>query len=188
VGPPPRRGSPLSLHRTARVAISVLTLVAGTARAVEVSYSALNLADTEPGHDRWRYEYRLDAFPFHAGYGFTVYFDPESYTALQTALPAPGSDWDAIVGAPDIGLGSDGYYDAEALFDDPSPNAVFRVSFEWLGTGTPGEQAFAVREPDPSFAVVLSGTTVVPEPAALVQHASAVLSIAALAFHRRPRC
>ena len=178
----------MPLHRPARVTIWLLALVAGPAHAVQVSYSVLNLADTQPGRDRWGYEYRLDEFPFEAGYGFTVYFDPELYTALQTALSAPGSDWDAILGRPDIDLGSDGFYDAEALFDDPSTTAVFRVSFEWLGTGTPGEQAFAVREPNPSFAVVQSGTTVVPESAALLQHASAVLSMAALAFHRRPRC
>jgi hypothetical protein len=177
----------LPLYRSAQVAIALLALVAGSARAVEVSYAAQNLSDTELGHDRWRYEYRLDAFPFDAGYGFTVYFDPELYTTLQTALPASGADWDAIVRQPDAGLGSDGFYDAEALFDDPSTAAVFRVSFEWLGTGTPGEQAFEVREPAPSFTVVQSGTTLVPEPAALVQHVSAVLSLAALALHGRPR-
>ncbi len=166
----------------------MLTLVAGNAYAVELSYAARNLADTEQGHDRWRYEYRLDEFPFDMGYGFTVYFDPELYAALETAPLAPGPDWDAIVGPPDINLGSDGFYDAEALVGDPSANVVFRIDFEWLGVGTPGEQAFAVREPDPSFAVVQSGTTVVPEPAVLVEHASAVLSMTALAFHRRPRC
>jgi hypothetical protein len=178
----------LPLYRSAHVAVSLLALAAGSARAVEVSYSVQDVVDTQLGHDRWRYEYRLDAFPFAAGYGFTVYFDPELYTALQTGLPAPGSDWDAIVRESDAGLGSDGFYDAEALFDDPSADAVFRVSFEWLGTGTPGEQAFEVREPDPSFAVEQSGTTVVPEPATLVQHASAVLSLAALARRGRPRC
>lgn len=178
----------MPLHRPARVAIWLLALVAGSARAVEVSYSVQNVADTQLGHDLWRSEYRLDAFPFDAGYGFTVYFDPELYTALQTALPAPGSDWDAIVRQPDAGLGSDGFYDAEALFDDPSADAVFRVSFEWLGTGTPSEQVFEVREPEPSFAVVQSGTTVTPEPATLVQHTSAVLSLAALALRGRPRC
>jgi len=188
VGSAPPRGSPLPSHRPARVAVWLLALVAGSAGAVEVSYSVLNLADTQPGHDRWLYEYQLGAFPFDAGYGFTVYFDPDLYTALQSALPAPGSDWDAILRQPDVDLGSDGFYDAEALFADPSADAVFRVSFEWLGTGTPGEQAFAVREPDPSFAVVQSGTTGVPEPTALVQHASAVLSLAALASNRRPRC
>lgn len=178
----------MPLHRPARVAIGLLALFAPSAHAVEVSYSTHNVADTSLGHDRWRYEYRLDEFPFDAGYGFTVYFDPELYTALQTALPAPGSDWDAIVLEPDAGLGSDGFYDAEGLFDDPSANAVFRVSFEWLGTGTPGDQPFEVREPEPSFAVVQSGTTDVPEPASLVRHASAVLSLAALAYHGRPRC
>ncbi len=178
----------MPLHRPARVALSLLALVAGSAQAVEVSYGVSDLIDTQLGHDRWRYEYRIDAFPFDAGYGFTVCFDPELYTDLQMSLPAPGSDWDAVVRQPDVGLGSDGFYDAEALFDDPSAGAAFRVSFEWQGAGTPGEQDFEVREPDPSFAVVQSGTTVVPEPAVLVQHASAVLSLTALAAHGRSRC
>ena len=176
------------LRRPARSAFCVLALVAGSARAVEISASPVNLVDTQPGHDRWRYDYQLDAFPFAAGYGFTVYFDPELYTALQTALPAPGSDWDAIIRQPDAGLGSDGFYDAEGLFDAPSADTVFRVSFEWLGAGTPGEQAFEVREPEPSFVVVQSGTTLVPEPAALAQHATAMLSLAALVCQARPRC
>lgn len=176
------------MPRLAPAALCLLALVAGSAHAVEISADAQNLADTQLGHDRWRYEYRLDEFPFDAGYGFTVYFDPALYTALQVAAPAPGSNWDALVRQPDAGLGSDGFYDAEALFDDPSANAVFRVSFEWLGAGTPGAQFFEVREPEPSFAVVASDTTVVPEPAALVRHASAVLSLAALAAHGRARC
>ncbi len=183
-----REGCHLPLPRLARAALYLLPLVAATARAVEISADAQNVADTQVGHDRWRYEYRLDEFPFDAGYGFTVYFDPELYTALQVSAPAPGADWDAIVRQPDAALGSDGFYDAEALFDDPSASAVFRVSFEWLGTGTPGEQSFEVREPEPSFAVVESGTTIVPEPAALLQHVSSVLSIAALAAHGRARC
>ena len=178
----------MPLLRTARSTICLLALVAGSADAVEISATAQNLADAQPGHDRWRYEYRLDAFPFDAGYGFTVYFDPALYTDLQVAAPAPGVDWDAIVRQPDTGLGSDGFYDAEARFDDSTTTAVFRVSFEWLGAGTPGAQPFEVREPAPSFAAVASGTTTVPEPAALVQHMSAVLSLAALALQGRSRC
>lgn len=178
----------MTLLRTARSSIGLLALFAGSASAVEISSSVQDLADVQPGHDRWRYEYRLDEFPFDAGYGFTVYFDPALYADLQVATPAPGADWDAIVRQPDTGLGSDGFYDAEARFDDSAPTAFFRVSFEWLGAGTPGAQPFEVREPEPSFAAVATGTTTVPEPAALVRHASAVLSLAALALHGRSRC
>jgi hypothetical protein len=172
------------LKSPARIALVLLALLgAGSAQAVEVSYTVQNLSG-----NRWLYAYRLDEFPYAAGYGFSVYFDPELYASLSTALPGPGSDWDPVVVQPDPGLSSDGLYDAEALFDDSTPDAVFRVSFDWLGGGTPGAQSFVVREPSPSFAAVEEGTTFAPEPALLAQHAGTLLSLAALAARGRSRC
>jgi hypothetical protein len=166
-----------------RAALGLLALSsAAPAHAVEVAASVQNL-----GGNRWQYAYRLDEFPYPAGYGFSIYFDPELHASLATEQPGPGSDWDAVVVQPDLGLGSDGLYDAEALYDDSTPDATFRVSFDWLGGGTPGAQPFEVREPGPSFEVVESGTTVVPEPAALAQHAGTLLSLAVLAARGRSR-
>jgi hypothetical protein len=53
------------------------------------------------------------------------------------------------------------------------------VSFVWLGPGAPGPQAFDVREPDPSFEVVESGTTVLPEPAGISLGMGALAALAA---------
>ena len=165
-------------------AVLLLLSSAGSAHAVEVTASREHL-----GGDRWLYSYELDAFPHTTGYGFTVYFDPEQYAALTpAAAPAPGSDWDAVVLQPDPGLGAEGYYDAQALFDDSTVDTVFRVSFDWFGIGLPGPQPFEVREPAPSFEVVESGMTIVPEPAALAQHAGTLLSLAAMAARGRSRC
>lgn len=167
-----------------RAALVVLALhSAGAAHAVEVTAGREHL-----GGNRWLYSYELDEFPYTTGYGFTVYFDPEQFAALATAAPGPGTDWNAVVLQPDVGLGAEGFYDAQALFDDPTVDAVFRVSFDWLGIGLPGPQPFEVREPAPSFDVVESGTTIVPEPAALAQHAGTVLSLAAMAARGRSRC
>jgi hypothetical protein len=172
------------LKSPARIAIVLLALAgAAPAHAVQVYYSAQHL-----GGNTWVYSYRLDEFPYATGYGFSVYFDPELYTALATALPGPGSDWDPVVLQPDPGLFSDGLYDAQAVYDDSTPSAVFRVSFDWLGGGSPGAQSFVVREPSPSFAVVEEGTTLAPEPAVLAQHAGTLLSLAALAARGRSRC
>lgn len=156
---------------------------AGAAHAVEVTASREHL-----GGNRWLYEYELDAFPYATGYGFTVYFDPEQFASLTVAAPAPHADWNAVVLQPDPGLGAEGYYDAQALFDDATVDTVFRVSFDWLGIGLPGPQPFEVREPEPSFDVVESGMTVVPEPAVLAQHAGTLLSLAAMAARGRSRC
>jgi hypothetical protein len=172
------------LHSSVRAAIVLLALFSvGPARAVNVHYEVQSLGGT-----RWLYTYQLDRFPYATGYGFSVFFDPDLYAAISTAAPAPGPDWNALVVQPDPGLGSEGFYDAEALFDDSTQFALFRVSFDWLGGGSPGDQPYEVREPSPSFGVVESGTTIAPEPALLAQHAVTALSIAALATRGRSRC
>lgn len=157
---------------------------AGAAHAVEVTATREHL-----GGSRWLYSYELDAFPYTTGYGFTVYFDPEQFAALTPAAPAPSTDWNVVVLQPDPGLGAEGYYDAQTLFDDSTVDTVFRVSFDWFGIGLPGPQPFEVREPAPSYDVVESGmTTFVPEPAVLAQHAGTLLSLAAMAARGRSRC
>jgi hypothetical protein len=159
--------------------LALLFATAAPARAVEITYRAVDVADTVVGEDRWLYQYWLDEFPFDAGYGFSVYFDPALYFDLAT--PAAPSAWDAIAIEPDANLGDDGLYDAEALVDLPSVNGTFAVSFVWLGAGTPGAQPFDVREPAPSFAPVPgeSGTTVLPEPATCTLGMGAIASLAA---------
>jgi len=150
------------------------------ADAVVVAFFPRNVADTVPGQDRWEYEYWLDSFPYDAGYGFTVYFDPNLYAELDATPPVPHVDWDAITVAPDPGLGEEGFYDAEALVDAASVDVIFTVSFRWLGAGTPGSQPFEVREPSPSFEVIESGNTVLPEPGASAVGAGAIAALAAL--------
>jgi hypothetical protein len=172
------------LPRTTIPLLISLLALAAPAGAIVVSYQATDVADAVPGEDRWVYRYWLDEFPFAAGYGFSVRFDPALYAALDASPATPSAQWDAIAIEPDANLGDDGLYDAEALADAPSVNATFTVSFVWLGEGTPGEQPFDVREPAPSFAVLPgeSGTTVLPEPA---QSALTAGALASLALRRR---
>lgn len=162
-----------------RMPIAVAALFACSAQAVEIASVASNLADPVPGQDRWLYRYQLDEFPYDAGYGFTVYFDPDLYADLQETPVSP-AQWNAITAEPDVNLGDDGLYDAQALLDAPTVAVSFTVSFRWLGAGTPGAQPFEVREPLPSFAVIESGTTVVPEPAALSLGAGAIAALAGM--------
>jgi hypothetical protein len=159
--------------------VALAALAAAPAGAVVVTYFPRDVADVVPGEDRWEYAFQVDGFAsYGAGYGFTVRFDPDHYAALDPDPTVP-PQWDAITAEPDPDLGDDGFYDAEALVDAPNAAAVFRVSFVWLGTGTPGAQPFDVREPSPSFEVVESGTTVLPEPAGLSLGASALAALAA---------
>jgi hypothetical protein len=134
--------------------------LAAPARAVRVAYRVAPI-----GAGMWVYEYGLDGFSYEAGYGFTVYFDPDLYADL-VAAPAPNADWDPLAVEPDPDLGEDGFLDAEALSDQPSVSDGFLVAFRWLGEGTPGAQPFEVREPAPSFGTVETGTTILPEPSA----------------------
>jgi hypothetical protein len=154
---------------------------AGTAGAVEISYRVQDLPDTLPGSDLWRIEYRLDDFPYEAGYGFTIWFDPALYEALQDPPPAAGPGWDALVAQPDPFL-DDGYYDVEASIDSPSVSSAFVLTFAWLGSGSPAEQPFEIREP--GLEVLEEGLTVpAPEPSPAAGPAGLV-GLAALAARR----
>lgn len=167
------------MQRWIRSLVPLVALAAAPAGAVVVTYFPRDLADAVPGEDRWEYAFQVDDFAaYGAGYGFTVRFDPDLYVALDPAPHSP-PQWDAITAEPDPNLGDDGFYDAETLVDAPNAAAVFRVSFVWLGTGAPGAQPFEVREPSPSFEVVESGTTVLPEPARLPLGATVLAALAA---------
>jgi hypothetical protein len=147
--------------------------------AFVVRFAATDLPEAPAAPDRWRYDYTLPAFPHGAGWGFTVYFDPLLYGAIETPLPPVGAGWTAVALQPDPGS-FDGFYDAEASSDAPSLATPFSVVFTWLGQGTPGAQPFELR--DPRYAPVESGFTV-PEPAAAAPAAFAAL--AGLAARRR---
>jgi hypothetical protein len=71
---------------------------------------------------------------------FTIYFDYGLYSNLT--IDNPKADWDGITVQPDLilGLPTSGYYDAVPLVSGIAPGVTeggFRVSFTWLGTGTP---------------------------------------------------
>lgn len=139
-----------------------LILNAAASHALTISYVAADLPDTIPGQDLWEITYSLDAFPFSAGYGFSVLFDPALYSGLEDPPPIVNDDWDVIVLQPDLLLPDPGRYDALSLAATPSIADPFRVSFVFLGIGMPGSQPFEVY--NPSFNTVQSGFTVVPEP------------------------
>jgi hypothetical protein len=135
--------------------------------AITIQYQALDLADTTPGQDLWQYNYQLSDATFAAGQGFSIFFDPTLYDALQNNPPVVNADWDVITLQPDPLLPDAGLYDALALNDGASLADRFTVDFTWLGAGTPGAQNYVMY--DNMFSTIESGTSIptvaVPEPA-----------------------
>lgn len=131
-----------------------------------IRYEARDLADVNVGEDLWEYSYFFSGFNFQAGQGFSLYFDPRFYSRLQNARPSLSVDWNMIAVQPDVVLQAPGFLDGLALVSQPSTGVPFQVTFVWLGQGAPGGQPFDIH--DASFATLISGASVVPEPGSLL--------------------
>ncbi|GEP42061.1 hypothetical protein BGE01nite_13520 [Brevifollis gellanilyticus] len=122
----------------------VLVFPAAVHAAASVHYAAVDLPDTTPGEDLWRLNYRVAGHSFVDGQGFNIQFDSELFKALQNPSGAAATDWDALLIQPDSGLGSPGFYDLQALKDNPALGSLFVVEVVWLGPGKPGPQTFTI--------------------------------------------
>ena len=131
-------------------------------------FAVVDLADTTPGQDLWEYTYQVSGLTLTAGQGFTIFFDLSLYTLLQNPPPFVNADFDLLTVQPDLNLNSNGFYDAQALRNNPSFADPFKLRFVWLGAAgaTPGAQPYTVYNTD--FSTQSQGqTTNVPEPSAL---------------------
>jgi len=130
------------------------------AGATSVSYDVQNL-----GGATWEYTYTVANDTLGADIEeLTVWFDLGLYDNLTPTVTP--SDWDPLAINPDPGIPDDGYYDVLALAAGIAPGdslGGFGVSFDYLGTGTPGSQLFEVVDPN-TFALLDDGTTVPATP------------------------
>ncbi len=150
--------------------------------AVTFRFEVVDLADTTPGQDLWEYSYQVTGLTLTAGQGFSIFFDLNLYTLLQNPPPFVNTDFDLLVAQPDLALHSNGFYDAQALVNNPSFADPFKLRFVWLGTRTPGSQPYTVYNAD--FSTQSQGqTTNIPEPSAL---ALLLAAQGAAIFNRRP--
>ena len=118
--------------------------------AVTFRFEVVDLADTTPGQDLWECSYQLSGLTLTAGQGFTIFFDVNFYKLLQSPPPFVNADFDLLTVQPDLALNSNGFYDAQALRNNPSFADPFKLRFVWLGTGgaTPGAQPYTVYNAD----------------------------------------
>ncbi len=144
------------------VGIGLFAMAPEMAQATTVTYSVLNSSDTT-----WQYDYTVTNDTLGSALReFTVFFDRTQYANL--VVNGSPVDWDSLVAQPDNNLPDDGYFDslntATGLAIGASQSG-FLVQFDFLGTGSPGSQAFNIVDPD-TFDVLDSGSTsAVPLPA-----------------------
>ena len=142
-----------------------------------MQFQAIDLTDTTPGQDLWRYQYVLNGFTFQTGQGFSVFFDSQLYTDLHNPQPSLSPIWNVIAVQPDVILHQPGYFDGQALVNSPSLTDIFQVDFVWLGQGSPGLQNFSIY--DVNFSTLSAGSTSVPEPQVLTFLSLGVLCLRA---------
>jgi hypothetical protein len=154
-------------NRFAAEAILVLfsaTLCLGT--STRISYTSIDV-----GSGRWQYTYDVTNIGLTENIEeFIIWFDYGLYDNLAIDTLSPFSDnWDEIVIQPEPAISDDGFYDALALgigIGQDQTISGFSVSFDWLGTGTPGLQFYEIVNPV-TFESIDSGFTV-PEPITLI--------------------
>jgi hypothetical protein len=148
-----------------------------------IYYRTIDLDNTNPAEDLWRYEYQIADATFQKDGGFDIYFPADNpYQPGDLVLTeAANLKWDVNAYQPEPALPKphDGFLDGMWLGDtplvlpvDPSLQWLFYIDFIWRGSGIPASQRYELY--DDSFAVTDSGqtqpfpTTSVPEPEALL--------------------
>ncbi len=157
-------------------AVSVVLLLLAANVFATISYQLEQFGGT-----RWGYNYQIhndQPVPIEA---LTIWFDNDLYSDLQIeSSPQVQADWDEdfLLGVPGLGDGYDIFSGTLGIglchFADG-----FSISFNWHGTGIPGDQSFEIVDPA-TFETTHRGRTI-PEPATL----SLMLGVAILLRGRK---
>jgi hypothetical protein len=155
------------------------------AGALTVTYQAVDLADTVPGTDRWRYDYALSG-SLGEFEGLNLLFDFDTFQALEViAAPDPAA-LSSYLEQPSPALSADGLYALSAARPIVAERFAFALAFDWRGAGPPGSQPYELFDAD--FNLTGSGLTVpVPEPGSASMLMLALTALALLLRQRRAR-
>jgi hypothetical protein len=138
-----------SLRGLAISSFGLLPLGAALAGPVTVEYELASLGT--PGRYEYRYTVTNVALASPVSW-FSVDFDPALYDESSLLITSTGlGDWsEQILGSIpilDVPAQYDAYKTTGTPLDIGDSEAGFTVQFTWLGTGTPGAQAFTVYDP-----------------------------------------
>lgn len=162
--------------------------VAGAAASACLAFHASGSAQTisydssHLGGTRWQYSFVLETGNLTSNVDeFTLYFERLEYRDL-TLVDAP-MGWDMLVVQSDAALPADGFVDGISPVVLSSMAAVgpFVVSFDYVGSNTPGSQRFELYDTS-TFTLVGSGFTVpspIPEPHSLLLFAAGLVAVGA---------
>lgn len=161
----------------------------GTAHAVTLSATAVDLADTVAGQDLWRLDYSLSG-PLAEFHGVNLIYASTDFADLMLVTP-PAAELATTLGQPDASAPFDGLLTLQAQSSLTSAYAThFSVSFTKLNGSTFSPQAFELV--DDSFNVTGSGTlpvtisspSPVPEPSEAVLLLLGTLAVAGVRRRR----
>ena len=114
------------------------------------------------GDTVYHYVYTLVGDPLLLYQEIDIRFEAGLYGLLSNGVAPTG--FDLLLFQPNQPLGADGRFSALALVDNLSLGGVFGVDAVFLGTGTPGPQAFFVNQLDAQGGIVTLDLGSVPEP------------------------
>ncbi|MES9993395.1 MAG: PEP-CTERM sorting domain-containing protein [Candidatus Thiodiazotropha sp.] len=139
-----------------------------TSKIILLLWVSTNIATANPiyyeltdyGGGSYEYQYTVDNQTLSSIEEFTIWFDLGLYDNLAIS-GSPNLDWDGLAIQPDPLLPDDGFADWLSYGLTINPGEVldgFSVTFDWLGSGTPGEQSFEIINPL-DFSALSSGFT-----------------------------
>lgn len=171
----------------------LLALMAAAAHAAPVSIEYELSALASPG--RYEYRYTITNLSLTTPLDwFAIDFDTSLYDESSLSITSVGAgSWSEQILASVPVFGVPAQYDAYttpggALGIGDSATG-FSVQFDWLGTGTPGSQAFTIYDSS-TFGVLSVGvttTTAVPEPSTIALAVIGLCGMGVVAWRRNRR-